>query len=408
MGKVLFINFPAEGHVNPTVGLVKELTSKGEQVTYYCVEKFRERMEGAGAEVRTYEDFLDQELINKATAAGRGRAASNTDPLTFVEFLLHKSHDLFKTILPQVQHEKYDYVIYDHMCITGWMVAETLGLPKIGSCTSFALHPDMDHPMKKMIPPERYVEFNRKMEEWVRQMKSEYDFDLSFLQNPVGIFCHPVDMTIVYTSAFFQPHSEMFDGSYHFVGPSITSRKDAPEFPVSALTGRKVVYISMGTVFNQQKEYYEMCFEAFKDVDATIVMAVGKHTDLSEFSSFPDNFIVKSYVPQLEVLQYTDVFFTHGGMNSTSEGLYYGTPLAVIPVSADQPFVAQRVSELKAGIVLNLNEVSPALLRETAEKLLTDPSFKQHAEKIGSSFREAGGAPKAAGVILEWRHASAV
>nr|WP_114384313.1 nucleotide disphospho-sugar-binding domain-containing protein [Paenibacillus prosopidis] len=119
-----------------------------------------------------------------------------------------------------------------------------------------------------------------------------------------------------------------------------------------------------------------------------------------------DNFIVKNCVPQLEVLQHADVFFTHGGMNSTSEGLYYGTPLAVIPVSADQPMVARRVSELRAGLALDLGELSPVLLRETAETLLAFPSFKQQAEVIGASFREAGGASKAAEVILQWRHAS--
>lgn len=401
MGKVLFINFPAEGHVNPTVGLVKELTSRGEEVTYYCVEKFRERLEGVGAEVRSYEDFVEEELMKRVGTGGPG---PNTNIFMFMEIMLRKSHELYLKILPEVQNEKYDYVINDHMCLAGWMVAEKLELPKIASCTSFALHPDFELPIKKMIPPD--AEVTRMTEEWIGLMKSEHDLDLSFLKKPAGFFCHPVDMTVVYTSTHFQPNSESFDGSYHFVGPSIAPRKDAPEFPVEDLKGRKVVYISMGTVFNQQKHFYEMCFEAFKDLNATIVMSVGKNTSLSEFSSIPDNFIVKNYVPQLEVLQHADVFFTHGGMNSTSEGLYYGTPLAVIPVSADQPMVARRVSELRAGLALDFGELSPVLLRETAETLLAVPSFKQQAETIGASFREAGGASKAAEVILQWRHAS--
>lgn len=402
MGKVLFINLPAEGHVNPTVGLVKELTSRGEEVTYYCVEKFRERLEGVGADVRTYEDFVEKELLKN----GAGTGGPDSNLFKFMDIMLRKSHEQYLTILPQVQNEKYDYVINDHMCLAGWMVAEKLGLPKIASCTSIALHPDFESPMKKMIPPDKFAEVNRMMDEWVQLIKSEHNLDLSFLKKPAGFFCHPVDMTVVYTSTHFQPNSESFDDSFHFVGPSIAPRKGAPEFPVEDFKGRKVVYISMGTVFNQQKHFYEMCFEAFKDLDAAIVMSVGKNTNLSEFSSIPDNFIVKNYVPQLDVLQHTDVFFTHGGMNSTSEGLYYGTPLAVIPVSADQPMVAQRVSELRAGIALGLGELSPALLRETVEILLADPSYKLQAEVIGASFREAGGASKAAEIILEWRHAS--
>ena len=49
---------------------------------------------------------------------------------------------------------------------------------------------------------------------------------------------------------------------------------------------------------------------------------------------------------QLEVLQHADVFVTHGGMNSSSEALYYGVPLVVIPVTGDQPFVAKRLTEV--------------------------------------------------------------
>jgi len=32
MSKVLFFNFPGEGHVNPTIALVEELVKKGEDV----------------------------------------------------------------------------------------------------------------------------------------------------------------------------------------------------------------------------------------------------------------------------------------------------------------------------------------------------------------------------------------
>ncbi|WP_442789489.1 nucleotide disphospho-sugar-binding domain-containing protein [Paenibacillus sp. CAA11] len=58
-------------------------------------------------------------------------------------------------------------------------------------------------------------------------------------------------------------------------------------------------------------------------------------------------------MPQLEVLQKAKLFITHGDMNSTSESLYYGVPLIVLPQSADQPIVARCVDEIGAGIHLN-------------------------------------------------------
>lgn len=34
MARVLFINAGSEGHINPTIGVVQELISRGEEVVY--------------------------------------------------------------------------------------------------------------------------------------------------------------------------------------------------------------------------------------------------------------------------------------------------------------------------------------------------------------------------------------
>ena len=62
----------------------------------------------------------------------------------------------------------------------------------------------------------------------------------------------------------------------------------------------------MGIVLTEQPELYEKCFEAFKDVEATVVLVVGKKINISQFENIPNNFKLYNYVPQLEVLQYAD------------------------------------------------------------------------------------------------------
>ncbi|REE78693.1 hypothetical protein A8990_12590 [Paenibacillus taihuensis] len=56
MARALFINAGSEGHINPTIGVVKELISRGEEVVYVCVDAYRERMEKTGATVLTLDD----------------------------------------------------------------------------------------------------------------------------------------------------------------------------------------------------------------------------------------------------------------------------------------------------------------------------------------------------------------
>lgn len=108
-------------------------------------------------------------------------------------------------------------------------------------------------------------------------------------------------------------------------------------------------------------------------------------------------------MPQLEVLQHADVFVTHGGMNSSSEALYYGVPLVVIPVTGDQPLVAKRVNEVEAGIRLNRKELTSELLRESVKKLLNDVTFKENSRKVGESLRNAGGYKRAVDEIFKMK-----
>ncbi|MCM3380811.1 MULTISPECIES: nucleotide disphospho-sugar-binding domain-containing protein [Shouchella] len=85
-------------------------------------------------------------------------------------------------------------------------------------------------------------------------------------------------------------------------------------------------------------------------------------------------------------------------MNSTSEGLYFGVPLILFPQHGEQRMVADRVAELGAGFKLNSNK--PKHLAAAVAEVLVNPTYKKEAQKLAKSFREAGGAAKAASVIL--------
>ncbi|MED2040553.1 glycosyl transferase, partial [Bacillus wiedmannii] len=48
MANVLVINFPGEGHINPTLAIVSELIRRGETVVSYCIEDYRKKIEATG------------------------------------------------------------------------------------------------------------------------------------------------------------------------------------------------------------------------------------------------------------------------------------------------------------------------------------------------------------------------
>lgn len=43
MAKILMLNIPMHGHVNPTIALTKELVERGHDVTYFINEEFRKK-----------------------------------------------------------------------------------------------------------------------------------------------------------------------------------------------------------------------------------------------------------------------------------------------------------------------------------------------------------------------------
>jgi MGT family glycosyltransferase len=151
-----------------------------------------------------------------------------------------------------------------------------------------------------------------------------------------------------------------------------------------------------------------MCFEAFADINHPdinhpVVLSVGKRTDIAALGTVPRNFIVQGFVPQLELLQRTSLFVTHGGMNSVSEALYFGVPLVVIPQTADQYLVGQRIEQLGAGKALRRTSLTAQNLHTIAEDILAHPAYQQESAKLGKSFDKPEGYLRAADEIQTFK-----
>ncbi|OAK46177.1 macrolide family glycosyltransferase [Bacillus wiedmannii] len=383
MARVLFVNTGSEGHINPTLQVVEELVSRGEEVVYFSIESFRDRIEKTGATVRT----IDEQKFLKAFLSGGRNYLSEK-----INGLLHTADVIIPNVLEQIEGEHFDYIIHDSMFGCGHIIAQILKLPAINSCTSFAqdeksFEQMLDH-LSKNIPVEVQDKIHNDFESLTKGIAEKYGVEIN---SQYEVFCNPAPLTIVYTIKEFQPFGDMFDETFKFVGPSISTQIKNKEFDITTLEEKSPIYISLGTVFNEALDFYKLCMKAFENSDHTIVMSIGNKTKISDLGNIPKNFIVKNYVPQTKLLAYAKLFITHGGMNSTHEGLYNGIPLIVIPQSADQPVIAKQVENFGAGIKLSMKELTEEQLRESVEIVLNNLSFKEAALNLKESFRKAGG-----------------
>ena len=403
MAKLFFLNIPAHGHMNPTLPLVRELVDRGATITYYTGEEFRGKVETAGGEFRSYESL------------GEGvRFQFEDDPLRspnlvwMARIMIQFTENALQPLLDVLQREQPDCILHDFTCIWGLLAAEILAIPAVTLIPQF--------PINYQVRPDPYpgmwrdllrnfvggvphlVHFNRS----ARRIRSKYGTHPITLMN---FMSNHEDLNIVFTSRYFQPNAEDFDESFVFVGPSIAPRQETIDFPLDfpADCSGPLVYISLGsTIFTANVAFYQACFQAFGDTDKRVILSAGRWTDPQSLADVPPNFIIRPYVPQLEILKLANVFITHGGMGSVSEGLLHSVPLIVIPQTADQPFVAQRVKRLGAGYVLYRQPASPAELNRLVDAIIADDGLRAECDRIAESFKEAGGYVRAADVILDY------
>ncbi|PCN42899.1 glycosyl transferase [Brevibacillus laterosporus] len=397
MARVLYVTIPAEGHVNPTLGLVKQLVDNGEEVVYMCSEAYRARLAQTGAQFLAYQ--LDEQIFRELGF----NPTEIRHPLQFTDFMLRgiiEPH--IPEILRQVENDSFDYLIFDSLF--GWggeILGKRLGIPTICSVTNFAFAGPLSKIIEEIDAGDLDVEaLYERLTNTAQSIASACNVAVPAIEDITRQYGQ---IKIVFTSRDFQPDADKLDDSYIFTGPSITPRLDAPSFPLDRLRAQydKVVYISMGSILNKDIEFYKFCFEALQDIPAQFVLASGQGTDMSSLEDrIPHNFIIEPYVPQLEVLQQADAFITHAGMNSASEALYYNVPLVMIPLSSDQPLVAKQVEEFGAGITLDKSQLTPEALKSALLQVLNESAYKQHAERLGDSLRNAGGYKEAASRIM--------
>jgi MGT family glycosyltransferase len=388
--KILLFSLPGHGHTNPTLTVAQQLQRQGHTIVYYSRDEFKEKIEKSGIAFRSYATKEDID----------GRVSQNAG--AFAEKLVKITMNEIPYLLNEITKEKPDYILYDVLAIWGAVVAHAAHVQAATLITTFAFNktviahypkiflPQFGQTLTKGIP---YLRAIKRFNDFLRQygIAKEVSHD---------IYAMKEQLNIVFTSSYFQPYARSFDSTYKFVGPSFSNRQDSSDFLKHIATDKKVIYVSLGTVYNDNLHIFRTCIKAFADSPYQVIMAVGHRFSHTDLPPIPDNFVVRNHIPQLEVLQKTAIFITHAGMNSINESLSYGVPVVAIPQMFEQMINANRAQQLGAGIVLNKKKVTEKTIVEATEKILTDNQFYTNAKKIQKTLQVAGGYKQAAKYIV--------
>ena len=391
MKKVAFFCIPAHGHTNPMLPVAAELVERGNTVRFYSFDEFEDKINATGAEFISCDAYLPK--LTEQEEAGLKNISTTEMTLQDIRITLRMDSFLdkeFKTFKP-------DVIYSDSVCFWGKLNAWKHHVPLVVSTSTFAFNQLSSQYMKNT--PKELADMILGLPRVSKELKTlePYGYHvkgaLSLVQSD-----NQTD-SIVYTSRRFQPYAESFSDHYAFVGPSVFS-KAVPDKTKEC----PLVYISMGTVINDRRDFYAKCIEALRDQNVNVVISCGNAVNRESLGALPDNIHVYPYVDQLDILSKADVFITHCGMNSVSESLYMAAPMVLYPQTSEQKAVARRVMEIGAGTALNDDSIDG--IRASVHEILSNAAYGKAAEVCSADFRSCTGAAGAAEFIENAPHSS--
>ncbi len=389
-----FLSFPGHGHINPTLPLVEELLRRGHRVSYAVQQPFAAAVERAGADVVL--------VPGNGVAAMSGFDLKSGAMAERLGGMIEESLAGYETVIEAWTADPVVAICYDKMMITAPMITEQLAVPGIALNPTYAGNEEFE-PRREML---RQLAFDARGAEVAATMKSTMESlgrtltefaGRHGVQPPRPFESTPAELNLVFIPKRFQPQAQTFDDRFVFVGPDLGARADEVWQP--RLADRPLLFISLGTAFNDQPDFFRTCLEAFGSEPWQVAMAIGEAITVDDLGPVPANFEVRPYFPQPAVLKHAQVFLSHAGMNSTLESLASGVPLVAVPQMPEQAMNAYQVDDLGLGRALDPTMITAKLLRETVAEVAADRTLRARVAAFRGELAAAGGAVAGADAI---------
>jgi UDP:flavonoid glycosyltransferase YjiC (YdhE family) len=380
----LFVVPPLAGHVNPTIAIGGELASRDHDVAWAGHASVLAPLLPKGAELLATDRALTAEDLSAITARAQGLRGAEAFRFLWKDFIIPLGEAMLPEIEAAVERFAPDVLVVDQQAIAGALVARRRGMRWATSATTSSelADPFSIFPIFGTWIADELRAFQHRL--GIPAAEAERG-DLRFSEQLVLAF-----------STEELVGGGPFPSEWLFAGPAIGTRPVWADFPWSWLDPqRHHVLITLGTVNAASGGRFL----------AAAVAAVARLEDrLQAIVVAPDgmldttapNVLVRSRVPQLELMPQLDAVVCHAGHNTVCEALAHGIPLVVAPIRDDQPIVAQQVVDAGAGIRLKYGRVNSDEIADALVAILKTTSYRQAALRIQASFRVAGGTSAAA------------
>jgi MGT family glycosyltransferase len=414
---IVFFPEGAFGPTNNCVGIGDVLRRRGHRVVFIVEESFAGTLDAQGFEERTmrlapppaepeepgqfWKDFIRDTapVFRKSTLEQLGEFIAPTwqalvDGARYVDERLAE-------ILAEVDP---DVVVEDN--VVGFPAILASGRPwvRIVSCNPLEVKDPELPPTFSGLPLDDRSGWASFREEYARQVR---DVQASFSEFCVERGAPPLpELELIHESPWLNltiypdelgyPRSRSLGERWRNLETSVRST-DAPWSPPEP-DGRALVYLSLGSLGSADVPLMRRLVAELAETPHHYVVSKGPQHAEYELA---ENMVGAEFLPQTSVLPHVDAVITHGGNNTTTECMWFGKPMLVLPVFWDQHDNAQRVHETEYGIRVPTYGFADGELAAALDQVLADESLRARCATAGERLRERPGTVLAADLIEE-------
>ncbi|MGQ0700747.1 MAG: nucleotide disphospho-sugar-binding domain-containing protein [Panacagrimonas sp.] len=396
--KFLFTTWEGGGNVTPTLEAARKLIVRGHAVRVMSDECNRKEAEAIGTSFVAWTRAPSRKDRSRGSQAFRDWAAATPQ-----EGLLSVIRDIWcgpalayaEDVIEELRRESADLVVTNESLFGVMVGCESIGqnLAMLSPNISLAPIPGIP-PLGPGLPPARTPEQRAQYAEIAKACDAMFASGLPALNAaraelglaPLRHLLHQFRAArreLLATSPAFDFTADELPPRVRYVGPQLADPKWVRPWvsPWPQTDARPLVSVGFSTTFQNHAAVLQKVIDALARLPVRVLVTLAGSIDASELRASANAVVVES-APHSKVMCEAALVVTHGGHGTIMRALVSRAPMLVIPHGRDQNDNAIRVTERGAGLAL-APDAPLDLVHATCARLLTDPSFRIAARRLG-------------------------
>lgn len=408
--KILFANFPADGHFNPLTGLAMHLKSIGCDVRWYTSGIYSEKLQKLDIHHYPFKKALEVTGDNIETIfPERKKIKGQVKKIKFdmINIFILRATEYYADLLEIQKTFPFDVLVADCGFAAIPFVKEKMNIPviSIGVLPLTETSKDLPPAGLGLTPSSNF--FARMKDGFLRAITRKLIFggpnrvmwqifdEHSIPHNRESIF----DMLIQKATVMLQSGTPGFEYKrsdlskhIHFAGallPYSVAKKRVPWFDARLTQYDKIILVTQGTVEKDPEKIIVPTLEAFKNSDTLVVVTTGGSKTKELRNKYPyQNIIIEDFIPFGDVMPYADVYITNGGYGGVMLGIENELPLVVAGVHEGKNEINARIGYFELGINLKTEWPKAAQMKKAVEQVLNNSKYKENVMKLAKEFSD--------------------